>query len=81
MCEKPPTGSRRQNPLIAQRERIRAVLAIIAAVLFAVALIIHATGTATAAIFSVTSLALAALACLALYLAGFGSGWSRSRRR
>lgn len=57
------------------------MLAIIAAILFAVALIIHATGTATTAIFSVTSLALAAFACLALYLAGVGSGWSRTRRR
>ncbi|HXP20252.1 MAG TPA: hypothetical protein VN840_11465 [Streptosporangiaceae bacterium] len=57
------------------------MFAIIAAVLFAVALIIHAAGIATDIIFSVTSLALAGLICLALYLAGYGSGWSRARRR
>lgn len=57
------------------------MLAIIAALLFAVALIIHATGTATDAIFSVTSLGLAGLICLALYMAGYGTRWTRAKRR
>jgi hypothetical protein len=61
-------------------ERIRSVLAIAAAVLFAVALTIHVAGIATDAIFSVTRLAVAGFIGLALYLAGIGSGWSRSRR-
>jgi hypothetical protein len=57
------------------------VLAIIAAVLFGIAFILNATSTATDAIFSVTSLTLVGLVCLALHLAGVGSGWSRPRRR
>lgn len=57
------------------------MLAIIAAVLFGIAFILNATSTATDAIFSVTSLTLVGLVCLALHLAGVGSGWSRPRRR
>jgi hypothetical protein len=57
------------------------MLAIIAAVLFGIAFILNATSTATDAIFSVTSLALVGLVCLALHLAGVGSGWSLPRRR
>lgn len=57
------------------------MFAIIAAILFAIALVIHATGTATAAIFSVTSLALAGFICVALHVAGYGSGWPRTGRR
>jgi hypothetical protein len=60
------------------------MLAIIAAVLFAIAFLLTATSTATAAVFSPMSLLLAGLACLALHLAGIGTGWkipSRGRRR
>ena len=52
-----------------------AMLAIIAAILFAIAFIINATGTAVSAVFDPTSLLLIGLALLALHLAGVGSGW------
>jgi hypothetical protein len=55
------------------------MLAIIAAVIFAIAWIINATGTATNAWFSVTDLFLIGLACLALHQAGIGSAWVRRR--
>jgi hypothetical protein len=51
------------------------MLAIIAAILFAIAWIINATGTVTNAWFSVTGLLLIGLACLALHQAGIGSAW------
>jgi hypothetical protein len=51
------------------------MLAIIAAVLFAIAFIINATGTSVSAVFDPTSLLLVGLALLALHLAGVGSGW------
>lgn len=51
------------------------MLAIIAAILFAIAFIINATGTAVSAVFDPTSLLLVGLALLALHLAGVGSGW------
>jgi hypothetical protein len=60
------------------------MLAIIAAVIFAIAFLLSATSTSTSAVFSPTSLLLAGLACLALHLAGLGTGWkvpSRRRRR
>jgi hypothetical protein len=60
------------------------MLAIAAAVIFAIAFLLSATTTATNAVFSPTSLLLAGLACLALHMAGIGSGWkvpSRRRRR
>jgi hypothetical protein len=60
------------------------MLAIVAAILFAIAFLLSATNTATDAVFSPTSLLLAGLACLALHLAGVGTGWkvpSRGRRR
>jgi hypothetical protein len=57
------------------------MLAIIAAILFAIAFLINATSTATSAVFSPTSLALVGLACLALHVAGIGTGWSVPRRR
>ena len=50
-----------------------------AAILFAIAWIINATGTATNAWFSVTDLLLIGLACLALHQAGIGSAWVRRR--
>lgn len=55
------------------------MLAIVAAVIFAIAWIINATGTATSAWFSVTDLLLIGLACLALRQAGIGSAWVRRR--
>ena len=56
-----------------------ALLAIIAAIIFAIAFIINATGTAVSAVFDPTSLLLVGLALLALHLAGVGSGWSWRR--
>jgi hypothetical protein len=55
------------------------MLAIVAAILFAIAFILNASGTATSAVFDTTSLLLVGLACLALHLAGVGSGWSWRR--
>ena len=55
------------------------MLAIISAILFGIALIINATGTATDAWFSVTGLLLLGLVCLALHQAGIGTGWVRRR--
>ena len=52
---------------------------LIAAILFAIAWIINATGTVTNAWFSVTGLLLIGLACLALHQAGIGSAWVRRR--
>jgi hypothetical protein len=57
------------------------MLAIIAAIIFAIAFLINATSTTTSAVFSPTSLLLAGLACLALHQAGIGSAWSVPRRR
>ncbi|HEY2690837.1 MAG TPA: hypothetical protein VGJ50_20515 [Streptosporangiaceae bacterium] len=51
------------------------MLAIIAAIIFAIAFIINVTGTATDAVFAPSSLILVGLACLALHVAGIGSGW------
>jgi hypothetical protein len=51
------------------------MLAIIAAIIFAIAFIINVTGTATSAVFAPSSLILVGLACLALHVAGIGSGW------
>jgi hypothetical protein len=57
------------------------MLAIIAAILFAIAWIINATGTATNAWFSVTDLLLLGLVCLALHQAGIGTGIGTGRVR
>ena len=60
------------------------MLGYIAAALFIIAFIIKAASASTPAIFSPTSLLLLGLACLALHLAGVGTGWSlggRGRRR
>jgi hypothetical protein len=57
------------------------MLGYVAAILFIIAFLINATSTATSAVFSPTSLMLAGLACLALHLAGVGTGWSLPRRR
>jgi predicted Co/Zn/Cd cation transporter (cation efflux family) len=57
------------------------MLAIAAAIVFAIAFLINATSTATSAVFSPPSLLLVGLVCLALHLAGLGSGLSVPRRR
>ncbi len=57
------------------------MLAIVAAIVFAIAFLISATNTATSAVFAPASLLLAGLACVALHLAGLGSGWKVPRRR
>jgi predicted Co/Zn/Cd cation transporter (cation efflux family) len=71
-----PIGSGRSD-----REGIVAMFAIIAAVLFAIAFIIHVTSTTTNVIFDPLSLSLVALALLSLHLAGVGSNLSVGRRR
>jgi hypothetical protein len=59
------------------------MLAVAAAVIFAIAFIINAVGIATDQAFSTTGLMLLGLTCLALHQAGFGPGWRapRGRRR
>jgi hypothetical protein len=57
------------------------MLAIVAAILFAVAFVIRVTSTATDRILAPVSLLLAGLVLLALHQAGYGSGWSFPRRR
>lgn len=56
------------------------MLAIIAAVLFAIAFIINAAEVATSAVFSPLSFVFVGLVCLALQLAGVGPAWSLPRR-
>ena len=56
------------------------MLAIIAAIIFVIAFLLNATSTATSAVFAPTSLLLVGLACLALHLAGVGTGWKVPRR-
>lgn len=60
------------------------MLAVIAAVLFAIAFIIYAAGIATSLVFAPLSLAFVGLALLALHLTGRGPAvpeYRRSRRR
>jgi hypothetical protein len=57
------------------------MLAIIAAIIFAIAFIINATGTTTDAVFAPMSLLLVGLCLVALHLAGVGTGWNWSRGR
>ncbi|HXL90835.1 MAG TPA: hypothetical protein VN969_17950 [Streptosporangiaceae bacterium] len=57
------------------------MLGYVAAILFIIAFLLNATSTATSAVFSPTSLMLAGLACLALHLAGVGTGWSVPKGR
>jgi hypothetical protein len=78
MRENPPGRFPRPDYRDAVRKR-HGMLAIVAAILFAIAWVINATGTATNAWFSVTGLLLLGLACLALHQAGIGSAWVRRR--
>jgi hypothetical protein len=55
------------------------MLAIVAAIIFGIAFVLHATGTATGAAFSVTGLLVLGLVFLALHQAGIGSAWVRRR--
>jgi hypothetical protein len=55
------------------------MLAIVAVIIFAIAFIINATGTATDAVFAPISLVILGLIALALHLAGLGASW-RARR-
>jgi hypothetical protein len=57
------------------------MLAIVAAIVFAIAFLLNATSTATSAVFAPASLLYVGLACLALHVAGIGSGWEVPRRR
>jgi hypothetical protein len=57
------------------------MLAVVAAVIFVIAWILRLTAAATGAALAPTSLVLLGLACLALYQAGFGPGWSWPARR
>lgn len=57
------------------------MLAVVAAILFAIAFIINASSTSTDAVFSPLSLSLVGLALVALHLAGIGPAFSYSRRR
>lgn len=60
------------------------MLGYVAAAIFIIAFILNAASVATDVIFSPMSLLLAGLACLALHLAGVGTGWSlagRGKRR
>ncbi|HXB46279.1 MAG TPA: hypothetical protein VNW50_00850 [Streptosporangiaceae bacterium] len=57
------------------------MLAFVAAVLCAIAFLIYATSTSMITVLSPTSLLLAGLACLALHVAGIGTGWSVPARR
>jgi hypothetical protein len=55
------------------------MLAIIAAILFAVAFILNAASAGIGPVFTALSLLLAGLACLALHQAGYGTATRRRR--
>ena len=57
------------------------MLAAVGAVIFAVGYLINATSTSTDAGLTPFSLLLAGAFCVALHLAGVGSGWSYPSRR
>jgi len=58
------------------------MFAILAAIIFAIDLLLDWTNTKTSDAFTPQTLLFAGLLCLALHLAGVGSGWAwRSRRR
>jgi len=56
------------------------MLGYIAAAIFIIAFILNAASVSTDVVFAPMSLLLAGLACLALHLAGVGTGWSLSGR-
>ena len=68
------------QPVSSPPGRNRPMLAVIAAIIFFVAFIIRVTSTATGAALAPLSLLLIGLICLALHLAGWGTGWSIKRR-
>jgi hypothetical protein len=72
-------GTRSGSIIAVRSGKQREMLAIVAAIIFAIAWILNATGTATNAWFSVTDLLLIGLACLALHQAGIGTAWVRRR--
>jgi len=57
------------------------MLAIIAAIVFAIAFLLDVTSTATNAVFAPASLLLLGLTCLALHIGGIGTGWYVTPRR
>ncbi len=57
------------------------MLAAVGAVIFAIGYLVNATSTSTDAGFTPFSLLLAGAFCVALHLAGVGSGWSYPARR
>jgi len=56
------------------------MFALVAALLFLLALIFAITGVHVGVILTVTTLGTAGLLCLALHLMGVGSGWSLLRK-
>lgn len=58
------------------------MLGIVAAVLFFISFLINAADISTNDVFTSTNFMLIGLTCLALHVAGIGSGWAaRGRRR
>jgi hypothetical protein len=68
------------NQCPALPEGNRPMLAVIAAIIFFIAFILRVTSTATGVALAPLSLLLIGLICLALHLAGWGTGWSIRRR-
>jgi hypothetical protein len=56
------------------------MLAVIAAIIFLIAFILRVTSTTAGVVLAPLSLLFLGLICLALHLAGWGSGWSIKRR-
>jgi len=57
------------------------MFAILAAILFALALILEIAGKSLGTVFNATTLSTAGLLCVALHLAGVGTVWRRGWRR
>ncbi|WP_089205543.1 hypothetical protein [Streptosporangium subroseum] len=55
------------------------MFALIAALLFALALIFQIAGVAVGTVVTVATLSIAGLLCVALHLMGVGAGWSLKR--
>ncbi len=77
-----PGSSRSQGPPGPVHPEVKepAILALIAAVLFAIAFIINAAGVATDAVFAPLSLTFVGLALLAFHLTGNGPGMPAYKR-